>query len=399
MKRHGENCDEEGWTKVQNRRWNHQNVGRNDKITTFFVTGLPDGVDNRELKEVCKRVSHVVEVRGQEFAHKLKPLNEKSGLRDGRTFAEAIKGRNSHDGGIGERSNQVMPLKSIHLNEVSHMKEWFCSPCNLVGELLSIDNLRNLPTFLTAVSLSNVKLHYIHGLAVFMVFDSPDEALGFLNNRSSWDKNFLWIKPGEIDMLRFERLAWIQCVGIPIHVRDETNMKTKFNEEMQITVSGKSFKIGVVEVDYGWNPFNYVIDNDYLESNDMEEDDGEEDDYDSDKVSDTWVNGLGGDGLEEGEIHEDNLTGSKSRSVNEVVPEVSVSPVGVVASPGGTHENMHFLNGETDVPGAESATSIGTCRMVVEESVGGNPGTVDGSKLGGDTGSGSHVGPMEKNDD
>ncbi|KAI3791806.1 hypothetical protein L2E82_05669 [Cichorium intybus] len=140
--------------------------------------------------------------------------------------------------------------------------------------------------------------------------------------------------------------------GVRVHLRDETNLKliannfrklvelddwdprgrnlqsirscvltilrTKLNDEVNISMAGKSYRIGIVEYDYDWAPFNFDLGSEHSDLDDLAEDDDRGDkENDSEGISETWanaedappINGQCDDALDNGGlIHEESVT-------------------------------------------------------------------------------------------
>ncbi|KAI3788027.1 hypothetical protein L2E82_00627 [Cichorium intybus] len=104
----------------------------------------------------------------------------------------------------------------------------------LVGEIIDIDKLRSLPLLIDDEGIPDVKAYYYGGLYVMLHFGMSTNAKGFLENELCWKKLFKWLKPGAHAMdLKFQRLAWLRMVGLPLHFCDSGNIKkivTRFGD-------------------------------------------------------------------------------------------------------------------------------------------------------------------------
>ncbi|KAI3765343.1 hypothetical protein L2E82_15374 [Cichorium intybus] len=65
-------------------------------------------------------------------------------------------------------------------------------------------------------------MKYLGGLFLALEFRYAAEAKKFLDNQSYWSDWFKWVKLGEYD-LRFECVAWLKIIGLPIPLWDEEN--------------------------------------------------------------------------------------------------------------------------------------------------------------------------------
>lgn len=175
------------------------------------------------------------------------------------------------------------------------------------------------------------KVRYAGGLTVVISFNSPEEATGFLNLTSLWNPWFNWLKLGFQENSRFERIAWLKMVGVPLTLRSDSNFsliasnfgkvleitegegdsfdlsrgvaciltasRRLINEEVNCVFRDISFSIGVMEVNADWHPFDsfpnsedHSISDD--EDLDVEREEGEIMESDEDGVSDTWINNV-----------------------------------------------------------------------------------------------------------
>ncbi|KAI3501194.1 hypothetical protein L1887_29056 [Cichorium endivia] len=178
-----------------------------------------------------------------------------------------------------------------------------------------------------------------------------------------------WLKHGEKQDLRYERLAWLKILGLPLRLWDEENfsrivrnfgrvinpfenMKIRkdlsmgkvgiltsrrqwINEEITVMAGGEAFRIGVVEYTDDWSPFKQCLYDKVVESDQEDEDqdgDGEDElDEDCDGVSDTWRPDMQGDDvLEDGEFKPDDYMNEDGASVKEagIVEEDGVNASG-----------------------------------------------------------------------
>lgn len=143
---------------------------------------------------------------------------------------------------------------------------------------------------------------------------------------------FNWLDYANKKDVRFERIAWLKITGVPLLAWDEDNFasiagqfgkvisqdnvlftcsdisfgkvgiitahRKKINEEIVGSLNGKSFRIGIVELDEEWYPFKPFSPYRPVESDDdKDDDDGYEEE---DGISDTFE--LPPEDLEDGEI-------------------------------------------------------------------------------------------------
>lgn len=219
------------------------------------------------------------------------------------------------------------------------MMAW--NSCALVGEVLSLHHLTELPKLLEAECKYSKNLFYVGGMRVVIWFDLPKDAENFLREEHNWNRWLKWLCMGVFDKPNIKGLTWIQITGVPISLRAEENFTLDanlFGEALQVegknwhnldlsygttyiltssltcinsmaicTFNNKSYKVGIVEYDYNWHSFFHNIASPQAEE---EQEEGEEsddsdsaDDLDDDGISDTWVN-PNNDDLEDGEINQ-----------------------------------------------------------------------------------------------
>ncbi|CAH1423137.1 unnamed protein product [Lactuca virosa] len=94
----------------------------------------------------------------------------------------------------------------------------------LIGEVKNFQHLSNLPKLLNADGKLPCRVFYDGSLRVILKFSVHNEATGYLRNEHAWNKWFKWLKPGIVEYLPIERIAWVKFIGLPIHMRSEENV-------------------------------------------------------------------------------------------------------------------------------------------------------------------------------
>ncbi|KAL6521338.1 hypothetical protein OROGR_017907 [Orobanche gracilis] len=222
--------------------------------------------------------------------------------RDGRSYAQAVRGdaevRNLHS-------------KTINLHRNLRLESWLdCSA--LVGEVISKEHLKNLSSILEAEGITGCKVHLHGGLGVILKFDSSDGAKCFLDSKHLWEARFKWLSAGSVDGLRFERLIWVRLFGIPVHLRDSTNISLiandfgrGVNDEIIGFAGGKGYKIGVVEFDDDADKF-------FCKAEGFIDDNIQDSDEDVDEDRGSGFMPVDTSGLEEGEIPVNQCDGERN---------------------------------------------------------------------------------------
>lgn len=117
-------------------------------------------------------------------------------------------------------------------------------------------------------------------------------------NEYKWKDHLKWINWGDKTETHSERVAWIQIVGLPLHLWGEHNFntlsksfgrtiapyndlpnrvdlshtkigilttkRTRINEEIHVAFDGKVYTLGIIEFDEDWFPFRFDPSEDYL---------------------------------------------------------------------------------------------------------------------------------------
>ncbi|KAI3740607.1 hypothetical protein L2E82_31075 [Cichorium intybus] len=246
--------------------------------------------------------------------------------KDGRSFAEVVGGNTAGD------------RHSITLRKVPAMD---CDDSSLIGEVLSLQHLKDIPKLLHADGRIPCQLYYAGGLKAVLKFSSPQAADRYLKSEHEWNRWFKWLKLGISDEVKFDRLAWVRLHGLPIHLRSMENIvsimksfgevlevegnnwaisdlttaaariltssKLTINEIVSCVYDSQTYKIGVVECAEAWDPISSYYEgsetnsvNGENENMDLNDDD-DQDESDGDVNSESWK-----DDIEEGEFVADS---------------------------------------------------------------------------------------------
>lgn len=103
------------------------------------------------------------------------------------------------------------------------MAEWLHNPLTLVGEAHSLENLRKIPLFLRLGDEQAYGMKYLGGLMVGIRFRSPSDVSEFLSKKNIWNTWFKDFKHGNTINGKFDRLAWLKIVELPVSLWNEEN--------------------------------------------------------------------------------------------------------------------------------------------------------------------------------
>ncbi|KAI3690974.1 hypothetical protein L2E82_49187 [Cichorium intybus] len=151
-----------------------------------------------------------------------------------------------------------------------------------------------------------------------------EDAKAFYVDESNWSKWFRWLKPGFNDIVEFERFAWVCIHGVPVRYRSQENYEriagafgkpcesfggdwntfdlatgyvcilTKswkiINGEIDIALGTLLVRVGVIEFERDWTPFDKLKDihpRNIYPTNDIDlDEEKDEDDCENDYFSD-----------------------------------------------------------------------------------------------------------------
>ncbi|KAL4566368.1 hypothetical protein LXL04_030483 [Taraxacum kok-saghyz] len=255
---------------------------------------------------------------------------------------------------IHERKKNPRVHTSVNRRMPSTTTRWL-TKTSLIGEARSLDHLGHLPKLLTLKDDACMEIKYLGGLRVLLLFDDSLYAKKFKANEERWKEHLKWVSWGDQTLQKFDRVAWIRIVGLPLHMWGTVNFeaitkelgkiiapfdtlparvalscakigilterKTRINEEVRVVFGGKSMNIGITEFDEDWWPFRFDPSKDFYED---ESESGEEED---DGISDTWMDAEDEE-REKGEIRDEEEQTPAPMTVEELVcdPAARVEP-------------------------------------------------------------------------
>ncbi|KAL4587743.1 hypothetical protein LXL04_000617 [Taraxacum kok-saghyz] len=238
---------------------------------------------------------------------------------DSRSFADVI--------GCRAPTHEAQP--PLKISAIPEVVNWAANGM-LIGVAKSFDMLCNFPSLLSLEGFDVCEVKYIGGMMVAVKFKSGRSAEIFKANKNIWLKWFSSLETSNKALVRFERVAWVKVVGLPIQAWDDSNFaavvenmgkvlvppssfwnsenisagklciltacRRKINEELVADLDGEIHKVGIMEVDDDWYPFKPFMVNGSSDSDSSGEDEEE-------GVPDTW--NQQDMEFEEGEIRQD----------------------------------------------------------------------------------------------
>ncbi|CAH1450968.1 unnamed protein product [Lactuca virosa] len=390
----------DGWTEVRHRK--KPGIHRNDSdITSYFVSNIPNGTTKEEFRRIfktfgtlsdvyfggrkgkngknfgfirfenvtdkkllesklngiiCRNYKLEINIARHERTEKLQPpsgvrrwsrthvpipVKVRGGFTGEKSYAEALSGGDKVKILLKNLPPNLAPVRLV-INE--NMVRWL-KGSTLIGEVKSLDHLGHLPALLSIHCDMDMKVKYAGGMKAILEFGSSSKAKDFLSNEKNWKDIFNSIKLGGENDYKFDRVANVRIVGLPIRLWSEPNFsaivekfgkiiipfdhigdrmdlsvvkigilteeKKKINEVIKTEVGEETFDIGVVEYeDEPWFPFKFDDVDQPYQSEPEDNSDGDTEVVESDKddgvhgsnededgISDTWM-----DDIEDGEI-------------------------------------------------------------------------------------------------
>ncbi|KAL4584995.1 hypothetical protein LXL04_009608 [Taraxacum kok-saghyz] len=170
-----------------------------------------------------------------------------------RTFADAV----------ADATNRDIPQNNTtYIKPTIFSKDW--DECVMVGEPISLQHIAEFPSILPLDGNPSGKLHYIGGTNILIKFPNKESTNAFYAHEHNWNRWLKWLRICINDDLPQERLAW----------------KTTINEEVNVRFEHKVYRVGVVEYDWEWKPYDQPTQVAPEIEEDEEEDDMSEENYD-----------------------------------------------------------------------------------------------------------------------
>ncbi|KAI3738765.1 hypothetical protein L2E82_28905 [Cichorium intybus] len=257
-------------------------------------------------------------------------------FRDGRSFLEASMGLEQ-----GNTHQSYTASPAIRLAHSNANKACLDDKV-LIGEVKDFNTLENIQSLLGLDGYGSILCKYLGGLQVLIRFGSTSNAKKFHDNLEQWKCLFSWLDYIQNKEFRYERIAWLKITGVPLLAWDEKNfevvakkygkvcahsnrleicsdlsygkipvitcMRKKINEEFSGEMNGKTFRLGVCEIEEDWYPFKPFTTFCHVESDDDDEEE-EEEEFDSDGEDENIpaTPKKADERLEDGEIAPENM--------------------------------------------------------------------------------------------
>ncbi|KAJ0666024.1 putative RNA recognition motif domain, nucleotide-binding alpha-beta plait domain superfamily [Helianthus annuus] len=144
--------------------------------------------------------------------------NSRGFQKEGRSFVDLFKGKGTDNRGAST-SNDPCSGKSLTISEDVKAFQ-FLHGRALVGRTVNIDILNKLDRILWEGGFSGVVIHYVGGLSLLVSFKDNEAAADFLSKKDVWRQWFSVLDLWEGQTLAFERIAWLNIFGVPLHLAD-----------------------------------------------------------------------------------------------------------------------------------------------------------------------------------
>ncbi|KAJ9562376.1 hypothetical protein OSB04_007536 [Centaurea solstitialis] len=141
-----------------------------------------------------------------------------------KTFAEVVKGavEDKHRVCVSSDSSGKC-IKEVLLHSTQETVSALDS--SLIGELKSLVALISIKELCSLEGWPEVRVCYIGGLSVQLVFNSKKAALDFLNEAGQvWKDWFTTLSEWSVECHPAKRLALLEIQGIPLHARNEDSL-------------------------------------------------------------------------------------------------------------------------------------------------------------------------------
>ncbi|KAM0033462.1 hypothetical protein Hdeb2414_s0016g00486431 [Helianthus debilis subsp. tardiflorus] len=94
--------------------------------------------------------------------------------------------------------------------------------CALIGRTVDINILNKMDRILWEGGYVGVTIHYVGGLSLLLSFKDKEAAANFLLLQEVWRQWFTVLDMWERQTLAFERVAWLNVFGVPLHLADNS---------------------------------------------------------------------------------------------------------------------------------------------------------------------------------
>ncbi|KAJ0594275.1 putative RNA recognition motif domain, nucleotide-binding alpha-beta plait domain superfamily [Helianthus annuus] len=212
--------------------------------------------------------------------------NSKFWHNGGISFADMLSKKGQGSGGLSvcKEENTERTIKISEEVKAFH----FLYGRALIGRTIDLSILTKMDRNLSEVGFGGMEIHYVGGLSLMLKFENEKEASDFLLNQEVWQRWFSVLDMWEGQTLPFERVAWLNIFGVPLHLADNVvfnSIAKEFgaivqpahlsiddgdlsstcvgvlvgdgkviNESVSITWKDRRFKVWIVEVNDIWVP-------------------------------------------------------------------------------------------------------------------------------------------------
>ncbi|XP_021995205.1 uncharacterized protein LOC110892344 [Helianthus annuus] len=133
-----------------------------------------------------------------------------SALFEGRSFRDTLVGKEKGD-------------DMVHVvldDEVIGNVFW--NGLGLLGTTKDLQALTSLKDWLRSVRLPNIRIRYVGGLSVILVFEDKEGMMDFLSTKEVWNPVLSTLVVWEGQRLPCDRIAWLKILGLPLCLFDST---------------------------------------------------------------------------------------------------------------------------------------------------------------------------------
>ncbi|KAJ0488357.1 hypothetical protein HanHA300_Chr12g0432011 [Helianthus annuus] len=145
--------------------------------------------------------------------------NQRVLQKEGISYADLFKGRGNTKGEFSSISDSFIDKTISVPEEVSAFR--FLHGSALVGRSVDINSLNKMDSLLWEGGFGGV-IHYVGGLLLLLSFKDHEAAAEFLLKQEVWKKWFSALDLWEGQTLAFERVAWLNVFGVPLHLADNS---------------------------------------------------------------------------------------------------------------------------------------------------------------------------------
>ncbi|KAM0071399.1 hypothetical protein Hdeb2414_s0001g00024701 [Helianthus debilis subsp. tardiflorus] len=87
-----------------------------------------------------------------------------------------------------------------------------------IGRALGLNDLRILKSSLSAAGFEDASIQYLGGLSVLISFKDGDSVKSLIDDKDIWKIWLFSLNPWISQPLPYERIAWINILGVPPHL-------------------------------------------------------------------------------------------------------------------------------------------------------------------------------------